>query len=72
MAQSLRNPKQAYGLEPVYLNANSTMTSHAVRTEREMRLSTNIMSRNELAIWYFEASVVIHSVRWDMKKRNHF
>jgi hypothetical protein len=35
---------------PMDLNANSTTTSHAMRTDIEMRLSSNMMSRNELAI----------------------
>jgi hypothetical protein len=37
---------------PIDLNANRTITSHAIKTEMEMRLSSNMMSRNEAAILY--------------------
>lgn len=36
--------------KPIDLNANITITSQKIRTAIDMRLSSNIMSRNELAI----------------------
>jgi hypothetical protein len=47
---------------PMDLNAKSTMTNHAIRTAIEMRLSSKIVSRNELAIQCLNVSVVICSV----------
>jgi hypothetical protein len=43
---------------PMDLNANKTMTSHAISTVMEMRLSSKMMSRNEfvmlcLGVWWF-------------------
>ena len=38
---------------PIDLNANNTITNHAIRTDIDMRLSSNTMSRNELAIGCF-------------------
>lgn len=57
---------------PMDLNANNTITSHAMRIEMAMRLSSKIMSRNELAMVCSELHTVICSTMQYGPRWQHF